>query len=163
MIGFRRHSALSTILAVAVLSLASACSKSDSSALPSIASQALPTAPSTPTTTTPATPATTVETFTGTFAQGGYGIHPFTQTARGSLTVTLSDVGPDNTLTIGAGVGVWDGTSCTLISGGLSDTAKVGWSVTGTAVAGNFCAAVYDAGTVAADTTITYTITVEHS
>jgi hypothetical protein len=162
MIGTRRRSGLAFLLAASALALASACSSSDSSALPTVAAQALPTAPTT-TPTTPTTPTTTVETFTGSFTQGSYGLHPFAQTARGALTVTLTDIGPDATLVVGVGIGSWDGTSCSLISGAFSDAAKIGWAVTGTAAAANFCVAIYDVGNVPADTTVTYTITVEHS
>jgi hypothetical protein len=115
---------------------------------------------STATPTTP-TPVTTTETFSGTIPQLGSAAHAFTVAANGTITISLTSVGPLATMAIGLGVGSWDGTTCTVIT--QNDNARAGSiALTGTAVAGSFCAKVYDSGNIPDLTTVTYTIEVVH-
>jgi len=151
---------LGAFVLMAAVTLTSACSgSSDSSSLPSVTSPTTTTGTSSGSTTTATA---VVETFTGEITQGTYGLHPFTMAARGTLTFKLTDLQPLTTLTVGAGLGTWDGTNCTLITNGYSETAKVNFTVSGTASIGNYCAAVWDVGNIMADSKISYTITVEH-
>lgn len=96
----------------------------------------------TPTDTTP--PATTTIAFSGTINRNGAATHPFAAARSGSVTVTLSALNPDNTLTIGLSLGTWNGESCQTVI--ARDSTVVGTSIVGTASsAGNFCIRVYDA------------------
>ena len=109
-----------------------------------------------------ATPAPEIktETFSGSVAQGGSASHTFTVVAQGSITATLTSLSPQSTITMGFGVATLSGTTCTLISGAYSETAKVGYALSGTIAAGSYCVMIYDIGnqTAAND----YVITVAH-
>lgn len=115
--------------------------------------------------TTPATPTPTppvenvTETFSGTVAPQGSALHTFQVKAAGTVTTTLTAVGPDSTLTLGLSVGVWDGFICGSVIG--SQTAQLGSVFIGTATAPIYlCVTVYDAGTVVESAT--YTVQVVH-
>ncbi len=109
----------------------------------------------------PTPPTPTTETFSGDVPQLGSAVHSFSVAATGSISITLTSMAPLATMAIGLAVGSWDGTTCSVIS--QSDNVRVGTSgLTGTAVAGNFCAKVYDSGNIPDNTTITYTISVIH-
>ena len=96
----------------------------------------------TPTDTTP--PPATTKVFSGTIDRNGAFTHPFTAARSGSVTVTLSALNPDNTLTIGLSLGTWNGESCQTVI--ARDSTVVGNSIVGTASSsGNFCIRVYDA------------------
>ena len=96
----------------------------------------------TPTDTTP--PPTTTTLFSGTLERNGAVTHPFATARSGSVTVTLSTLNPDNTLTIGLSLGTWNGESCQTVI--ARDSTVVGNSIVGTASSsGNFCIRVYDA------------------
>jgi len=96
----------------------------------------------TPTDTTP--PPTTTETISGTINSNGGATHTFPVTRSGSVTVTLSALRPDNTLTIGLSLGTWNGESCQTVI--ARDTTVVGNSIVGSAsAAGTLCIRVYDA------------------
>jgi hypothetical protein len=96
----------------------------------------------TPTDTTP--PPTTTTLFSGTLQRNGAVTHPFATARSGSVTVTLSTLNPDNTLTIGLSLGTWNGESCQTVI--ARDSTVVGNSIVGTASSsGNFCIRVYDA------------------
>ncbi len=115
------------------------------------------------TSTTPTTPApaTTTDTFTGTIVQSGASVNPFTVSAAGTVTMSLTSVAPLATMALGVGIGSWDGTTCTVIS--QNDNAKTGaTALTGTANPGNYCVRVYDSGNVPADWTVTYSVQVVH-
>jgi hypothetical protein len=115
----------------------------------------------TPTTpTTPTTPAEKItETFTGTLASQETSYYTFVAKSAGLVTTTLTSVTPDNTIAIGIAVGTFDGLSCTPVV--VSETAKVGTALIGTATAPiALCLKVYDVGTITDPTT--YTVTVDH-
>ena len=109
------------------------------------------------------TPVVYTETFTGSLAPGGYNSHPFIVSVSGTVTMKLTAVAPDSALQLGFDIGTWDGTACNPIFGTGSRTAAQGYSFAGSAIVANFCARVYDAQSlIPADTTVTYTITVDH-
>jgi hypothetical protein len=110
--------------------------------------------------TTP-TPATTTDTYSGTFAQLGAAVHPFTVTTTGTVTISLTDVAPLATMSIGVGIGTWDGTTCTSVS--KNDNARAGsTALSGTVATGSYCVRVYDSGNIPDGASVTYTVQVVH-
>ena len=93
---------------------------------------------------TPTTPIViTTETFAGTVTVNGAVTHQFAATSRGTVTATLTSVGPDSTTIIGVSLGTWNGTSCQIIL--ANDQMTQGASVLGQVPGvGNFCLRVYD-------------------
>src|SRR5260221_12495105 len=74
-----------------------------------------------PTSSLPATPSSPLvtENFSGTVQVGGSDAHPFTVTSSGfQITLDLTSVGPPSTISMGFGIGSWDGTTCTPLTGG---------------------------------------------
>jgi hypothetical protein len=109
------------------------------------------------------TPVVYTETFTGTLDPGGSAFHPFAVSVAGTVTMTLTAVGPDTALTLGFDIGTWDGTTCSPIFGTGSSSAIQGYSFAGSAIAANFCVRIYDGATaIPADTQATYSIKVDH-
>ncbi len=109
-------------------------------------------------TTNPNAP-TTTETFTGTIAVGGVDTHTFNVAQSGALTVTLTTLSPQSTITVGLGLGQPSGGSCTLSS--TDNTAKMGSVEQTTLDPGAWCVEVYDIGNVQG--TDSYTLTVNHT
>ena len=107
---------------------------------------------------TPVTP-TITETFTGTLQLLGSNTHLFSVAQIGGVTVTISDIAPDATLSFG--IGAQSLVGCTIVSqlkrepGGAS---QLSGTIT---VAGNYCVMVFDSNTIAEP--VTYTLTVLHS
>jgi len=134
-----------TVLIVVALAAAGCSSNDTSSSLPA----------------TPSSPLVT-ENFSGTVQVGGSDWHPFTVTSSGfQITLDLTSVGPPSTISMGFGVGAWDGTTCTPLSGGVatvqaSATPQVGGNIN----AGTYCAIVFDVGNQSAP--VTYTAVVVH-
>ena len=117
------------------------------------------TTPTTPTTTTTTTP-TVTETFNGTLNMNGAVTFPFTATAAGSVTVTLTSVAPDATLAIGLSLGTWTGSACQIVI--ANDAAAQTAAVTGTvSSAASLCARVYDTGKVPT-TPVTFGVSIVH-
>ena len=111
------------------------------------------------TTPTDTTTTTSTDTFPGAINPNGGATHTFATARSGSVTVTLSTLSPDNTLTVGLSLGTWNGESCQTVI--ARDTTKMGESIVGTAsAAGNFCIRVYDVGKLTASTS--YEVTVVH-
>lgn len=117
------------------------------------------TTPTTPTTST--NQSTTTETFNGTLNMNGAQTFPFTAGAAGTVTATLTTVGPDATLAIGLALGSWTGSACQISI--ANDAAVQGAAVPGTVTAAAaLCARVYDTGKVTAGQPVTFTVTVTH-
>jgi len=111
----------------------------------------------TPTNPTPTEPIT--ETFGGTLNPNGGATHTFSSSSSGSVTATLSSVGPDSAIVMGLSVGTWNGTGCTVVI--ANDTATQGSVIFANATqAGQLCVRVYDVGNVTEVTS--YEITVVH-
>jgi hypothetical protein len=93
---------------------------------------------------------------------GNVAVHPFTVVqSNTALTVTLNEAGPPETIVMGVGLGNVSGNVCNPIQGAAGTTAASTTPVlSGTAQAGAFCVAVYDAGNMTA--TVTYKVTVTH-
>jgi predicted flavoprotein YhiN len=111
--------------------------------------------------TTPTTPSTVqvTEAFSGALNVNGAAAFPFTSSAAGSITATLTSLGPDSTLAIGLSLGTWNGTSCSQVLS--NDSAFQGQALLGTATSsGSLCVRLYDVGKLT--DAIAYTVTVVH-
>ena len=106
------------------------------------------------------TPETFTDNFSGTLAAGQSVDHQFTVQVEGPVTVVLVNAAletppPEGGTTtippIGLGIGTWNGTSCTRAA--INGAAVIGTVISGTALPGQFCVAVYDSGSVAANLT----------
>jgi ABC-type Fe3+-hydroxamate transport system substrate-binding protein len=135
-----RYRSRALLLAVAILAMG-ACSNS-----------ALTTA-----TTTAPCPCT--DTFSNTLSVNGAFTHTFTITNLGSVTAAIVSLGPNSAQILGFGLGVWNGTSCTVASS--SDTATTGSTITlNASAAGTLCVRLYDVGFIT--TPVLYTLQVVH-
>ena len=106
------------------------------------------------------TPVAVTETLTGTLTPNGGRTHEFVVQQAGTVTVKLTALAPDDTISIGLSLGTWNGAVCSAILS--NDKASLNTTVTGTAQnTGFFCARVFDAaGSLIAATD--YTIDVTH-
>ena len=77
------------------------------------------------------------------------------------ITLDLTSAGPPSTISMGFGVGAWDGTTCSLLSGGFA-TVQAGPTpqLAGNINSGQYCAMVFDVGNQAGP--ISYTAVVLH-
>ncbi len=117
-----------------------------------------PTPITTTTTTTNSSGGTTIDSFSGTLALGGTNYH-FLSVLPGTVTTTLTALGPDPSVTIGLSVGVWNGLTCTPVV--VNEAAKLNSVLVGLATAANpLCLQVFDVGGLAEQ--VTYTVTVSH-
>ena len=116
----------------------------------------------TDTPTTPTTVTTTTETFSGTVDQLGTAGHSFVVSTTGTVTISLTSLGPLSTMSMGLGIATWNGTACGTAVSKNDDSRSGKTALTGTAVAGNYCVTVYDSGNVPAGTTVSYTVDVKH-
>jgi hypothetical protein len=106
---------------------------------------------------TPVTP--TTDTFPGTINPNGGATHQFATARAGPVTVTLSSLSPDETVTVGLSLGTWNGESCQTVI--ARDSTVAGNSIVGSAsAAGILCVRVYDVGKLAAATS--YVVQVVH-
>ena len=123
--------------------LAAACGSNDSTNTP--------TAP---------TPVAVIETLSGTLTPNGGVTHEFVVQQAGTVSVKLSALAPNDTVSIGLSLGTWNGAVCQALL--ANDKATLNTTVTGTAQnTGFFFARVYDAaGSLTAATD--YTIDVTH-
>jgi hypothetical protein len=115
---------------------------------------------STPTSAPTPAPEIKTETFNGTVTQGGAASNLFTVAAQGTITVTLTSLSPQSTVTSGFGIGQPSGTSCTLLTGAYTESAKVGYVMSGTIAAGSYCVGIYDIGNFTSSND--YVITISH-
>jgi hypothetical protein len=100
------------------------------------------------------------ETFAGTVPVGGFDSHPF-KTGSGKVSVILTAAGPPDTITMGMGIGLWDGSTCTLLPGATTTTsAGPSAQLSGAVSEGTFCVQVYDVGRETAP--IRYSVSVVH-
>jgi hypothetical protein len=105
---------------------------------------------STPTDPGPVYPQKT-ETFTGTVAVGGAQPFPFTVENPGDITVAITGLSPDATLTMGIRLGGWDATALTCTGQLETRAAKVNLVFTGTpSSAGQYCVEIFDIGSLTA-------------
>ena len=106
------------------------------------------------------TPAVISETFSGTVGVNGALTHPFTVDRAGSVTVQVTALSPDDTVTLGLALGTWNlNSSCQVVI--AKDSATLASSVLGTATsAGRLCVRVYDVGGLRTPTN--YDVKVDH-
>jgi hypothetical protein len=115
-----------------------------------------PVAPPAP---TPVTP-TITEVFTDTLGLLGTNIHLFSVQQVGGLTITISDINPDATLTFAIGAQSLIG--CTVLQQLTRAPGGATAQLVGTVTApGNFCVQVFDSNNIPEP--VTYTLTVLHS
>ena len=120
------------------------------------------------TTLTPTTTPTT-DTFSGLLHAQSTNVFSFLVNAGGSVTATLTAVGPDATQTIGFSLGTFDAATntCTVV---FDNTAALQAAVfnTQSSTAGTYCVRLYDNGSVSTAvangtaTAFTFTVTVSH-
>lgn len=115
--------------------------------------------------TTPISPTPPVapmtETFSGSINRNGAATYPFTSQASGTVTATLTSVGPDSAAKLGFSLGTWNLVSCAVVI--AKDDAIQGSVLTGGVTAnGSLCVRVYDVGAIDASTPVSYQITVVH-
>lgn len=139
-----RRSVLHIFLASVMLITTSACGQSSTPVIP----------------TNPGT--STTETFAGTLNPNGATTYQFTVGFAGTITATLTTVGPDTTTPIGMSIGTWSGTTCSVGSGLFQDQAVQGAVlVAAISAPGQLCLRIYDgAGTITGP--VTYSVDVVH-
>jgi hypothetical protein len=115
------------------------------------------------TTTSPTTPVATItETYSGTLIPASAGVFTFTTLTGGSVTSTLTTVGPDNTKTVGFSLGTYNGAVCTVILDNSSAAQGFAFTATTSSI-GTYCVRIYDNGSTTTDNVpYTFTITVAH-
>jgi hypothetical protein len=109
---------------------------------------------------TPTPTATIVtEVFSGSLNTNGATTFPFSATAGGTVTVTLTTLSPDATLPIGLSLGTWTGSACQVViaNDNAAQTAAISGTVTSAA---SLCVRVYDVGKVTSP--VDFTVTVGH-
>ena len=119
----------------------------------------------TPTLPTPTPPTLVTDTFSGSIGKNGANSHNFTALSAGTVTSTLTAVGPDavgadgTALVVGFGVGTWSGNACTVIQ---SQDRAVQSAVlySNVNVRGDLCVRVFDVGNVT--DAVDYTVTIVH-
>jgi hypothetical protein len=103
---------------------------------------------------------TVVETYAGSFGQGETSSHEIGIGASGTAKVTLSDLEPLSTLTVGVGIGTPDDAGgCTLSS---QDTSmRESESISVTVTSGIFCISVFDVGNLPDGVIVDYSLEVD--
>lgn len=144
---------IATLACLCAAVLAAGCGDSDS-----------PTSPTdTSTTTETAVEPTVSEHFNGTIGVNGSGFYSFEVGAYGTVNLTLQNVGgvtgvPES-VWVGVGIGVPDGTDCSTTTS-ANTQAGGGPHVSSVLNAGTYCARIYDIGNLAAPTP--FAILIEH-
>jgi len=114
-------------------------------------------APTNPTTPTPGP--TVTETFSGSININGAITFPFSVAESGSVSATLTAVGPDTTVAVGLSLGTWNGSSCQVVL--ANDNALQGTVVTGSvSSSGSLCTRVQDVGKMVQP--LTFEVTIIH-
>ena len=98
----------------------------------------------TPTSPTASAP-TTVDTYSGTIAVGGTVTHAFPTASGGTISIVIESVGPVSTQVLGLGVGLWEGTTCTLALSTSAATQGLTYEAI-TNTLGNYCITLSDPG-----------------
>ncbi len=109
--------------------------------------------------TSPTGPTTTV-TFSGTLAANATAVYAFTVVQDGTVSLTLTSLSPQTTITMGMGIGYPDPTgACSLAT--AYEAASIGYTLSGPINAGAYCLAFYDVGNVL--TSVNYVLTLTHT
>ena len=111
------------------------------------------------TTATTTAPCPCTDGFSGTLSVNGAFTHTFTTTTLGAVTASIIALAPNSAQIVGFGLGVWNGTSCTVASS--TDIATTGSSITlNASAAGTLCVRLYDVGFIT--TPVLYQLQVVH-
>jgi hypothetical protein len=110
---------------------------------------------------TSADPDTTTDVFSTQLGIGGTATRSFKVRTTGTVSVTLTSVGPPSTVAVGVGVGIpqASGSGCSLTRSVVA-TASADPQLTLTADGGTYCVRVYDVGNLTGD--VTFSISVLH-
>jgi hypothetical protein len=112
-----------------------------------------------PATPTIPTPVLVTEVFSGTINPNSAATHTFTASSGGTVTLTLTTIGPDSAMISGLALGEWNGTACAETI--ANDSAVQTSVIIGTATrAGQLCARFRDIGRFVEPTS--YELTVLH-
>jgi hypothetical protein len=112
-----------------------------------------------PVTPTTPTPTLVTEVFTGTLNPNSAATHTFTAASGGTVSVTLTTIGPDSAMIAGLALGEWNGTACAERI--ANDAAVQTTVIIGSASqAGQLCARIRDVGRFVEPTS--YEVTVLH-
>jgi hypothetical protein len=88
---------------------------------------------------------TATDTYSGTMTRNGGFDYPFASTQAGTVTASFTNIGIDNTIALGLGLGTWNGSTCSILL--VNDNATVGVTVSGAvSAAGSLCVRVFDVG-----------------
>jgi hypothetical protein len=98
----------------------------------------------------------TTDTFTGTLLASGNISYAVTVKANGELDLTLTTLAPQTTITVGLGIGVPSGSSCSLIT--AAENAKVGSTLPASVTPGTYCVLVYDVGNIQGSDSFTLSV-----
>lgn len=100
----------------------------------------------------------------GTFTQAERSVHDFTAVANGFARMTLTELNPVNTLTIGLGLGQRDeDDNCVLLAS--DNSVRLNDSLLSSGLVGGtpYCVSVFDVGNLFAGNVVEYTLTIEHT
>jgi hypothetical protein len=110
--------------------------------------------------TIPTPPPTVTESFSGDLNLNGAATHPFTASAAGLVTVTLTAINPAENNVVGLSMGTWDGVTCRIVL--ANDFAITSSTLNGsTSTAASLCVRLYDQGNLKNDS-VAYTVQVQH-
>jgi hypothetical protein len=108
---------------------------------------------------TPTPPQRVTETFGGTIERNDAEMHLFISGGLGEVVATLTSIAPDNTVTMGLSLGIWNGNQCAIVV--AKDSTPQGGGVLGQSNApGQLCLRVYDVGSLVEPAS--YEVTVVH-
>jgi hypothetical protein len=109
--------------------------------------------------TPPIAPERVTETFGGTIERNDAEMHLFISGGLGEVVATLTSIAPDNTVTMGLSLGIWNGNQCAIVV--AKDSTPQGGGVLGQSNApGQLCLRVYDVGSLVEPSS--YEVTVVH-
>ncbi len=105
-------------------------------------------------------PVLTTDTLDGALTAGGQLYHVIPAARQGQVVMTMQGIS-DPTVKLGMDIGVYSTLSCVAVMS--NPTATIGNQLVGLATGVNsLCVRVYDPGTIPADATVAYQITVSH-
>ena len=118
----------------------------------------------TPTEPTPTPPAPVYElktsTFPGALTTGGAAGFPFTVVNPGNISLSITELAPVSTLTMGLALGFWDAAASTCTQQVSTNTATVNVAYTANPSApGEYCVGIFDIGNVQVSTNFVLTVT----
>jgi len=99
-------------------------------------------------------------TFSGTVKTGGTVAFPFTVVNPGNINVSITELGPVSTLTMGITMGFWDTITSTCAEQAAASSATLNVVYTATPSApGEYCVGVFDTGNVQVSSDFTLKVT----